>query len=176
MKDRKFIIGLLLAVFTLIDLVAVVGFQISRFSVQEGRMKKLRSDIENAQREWTLHESLLKEKSELETELASMQNRFLSKDDVSYLLSEVNRASKRHKIELLSTKLLQSETIGGSGGITFYYLPVIVSMDTDFHRFARFANYLELQAVPIRIKKIMMSGVAPRLQVDAEFIGVGREE
>jgi len=176
MNDKKVIIGIALAVAALLDLLVIVGLQISHFSVQEGQMKQLRTDIASAERESALRDPLLREKSQIEEELSVMQTRFLRKDDVSYLLAQVNQASKREKIELQSTRLLKQETVGGGSGITFYYLPVAVSMRTDYHRLGRFLNELERQAVPIRIKEMTLSGETPQIQIEAELIGVARGE
>ena len=177
MKKNKLAIifaGLALAI--LIDCFFVLPSQISNSrnitkELKEIRLKlsELDSDIENK-------DNFVAEKQAVEAKLADLQGRFLSRDDSTLIMSEINRLAKQANLEVLSFKPRTLEEISRRGNITFYYLPVNLDLKTGYHRIGEFLNKLEKLDFSLELRELKIKGEFPDTKVYLQICGVVREQ
>lgn len=176
MKNKKVIIGIILLVAIVVDIFFVFGFQVSRFANADKKIKDLNAKIATYDRDSAAKPNLLKSKEELETEIMLTESHFLDRQEVTYILSEINKAAKKTGIDIRNTRLEEVEDAGGSFGVNFFYLPVSISVSSNYHQLGLFLNHLENKDIPIRLKEVVIGGVAPNLNVNAVLVGVAREK
>lgn len=176
MRSKKSIIGIILLVVVLVDISFVFGFQISRFAKADKKIKELNEKIVAFERDLQAKPNLLASKENLESEIMLTESHFLAKEEVTYILSEINKVAKKTGIDIKNTRLEEQEDAGGSFGVSFFYLPVSVSVVASYHQFGSFLNELERKEIPIRLKEVVVSGFAPELQIKAVLVGVAKEK
>lgn len=176
MKNKKVIIGLVLLLAIVVDVFFVFGFQISRFANADKKVKELNEKINVYQRDSLAKSNLLQSKETLDTEIMLTESHFLAKEEVTYILSEINKAAKKTGIDIRNTRLEEIVDAGGSFGVNFFYLPVTISVSSSYHQLGLFLNSLEKKDIPIRLKEVVIGGIAPELNVNAVLVGVAREK
>lgn len=176
MKSKKVIIGIVLLVAILVDIFFVFGFQISRFAAADKKIKKIVEKTAAYERDSIAKPQLVKTKAEFENEIMLTESHFLSKEEVTYILSEINKAAKRTGIDIKNTRLEEIRDAGGSYGVKFFYLPVSLSVISGYHQLGIFLNELERKEIPIRLDEVVISGMAPKLNVNAVLVGVAKEK
>lgn len=176
MKSKKVIIGLVLLVVAIVDIFFVFGFQVSRFATSDKKIKELQTKIEAFDRDIIAKPQLMKTKETLETEIMLTESHFLNREEVTYILSEINKAAKALAIDIKNTRLEDIEDAGGSFGVKFFYLPVSIDLVAGYHQFGLFLNLLEHKDIPIRLKEVTVSGLAPELNINAVLVGVAKEK
>lgn len=174
MKNKKVIIGFILLLAIVVDLVFVFGFQASRMTGAEKTIKEMKSKIQSFDNEVVRKSDFLKNKAELENEIMLTETRFMGKDDVAYILSELNATAKKLNVEIKNIRLEKTVDAGGSHGVNFYYLPVSVRFTIGYHQLGSFFNILEKKEIPIRLKSAKISGQFPEMFVDAIVMGVAK--
>ena len=175
-KNKLAIIFVGLAVSIVIDCLFILPSQISNYRSIATQLKetgerlvKLDKDVQNKGK----YEA---EKQDVEARLADLQGRFLSKDDSTLIMSELNRLAKRANLEVTHFSPRALEEISKRGHINFYYLPVNLRIKTSYHRFGQFLNKLEKFDFSMELKRLTIKGDFPDIQVNLQICGVVREQ
>ena len=116
------------------------------------------------------------EKQAVEVKLADLQGRFLSKDDSTLIMSEINRLAKQANLEVTRFRPGKLQEISKHGYINFYYLPVDMTIKTSYHRMGQFLNKLEKLDFSMELRELNIKGDFPETVVNMQICGVVREQ
>lgn len=176
LKNNKVFIGIAFLIFVVFDVCFLFAFQVSYFSKADKKIKELKVRIDAYDQEAVHREKYLSQKEKLEREIFLTESRFLGKNDVAYVLSELNAMAGKFGAEIENIKLEDIEEAGNSYGIQFYNLPVNINMYMGYNNLGRFLSLLEQKDAPIIAHKITISGESPDTVVDAVLAGVAKED
>ena len=175
-KNKLAIIFGGLAIAILIDCFFVLPSQISNSRSITKQLKEVRSKLSDLDKDISNKGNFEAEKQAIEAKLADLQGRFLSRDDSTLIMSEINRLAKQANLEVLSFRPRALEEISKRGHITFYYLPVDLDLKTSYHRVGEFLNKLEALDFSLELRELNIKGEFPDTQVHIQICGVVREQ
>ncbi|MFC1514872.1 type 4a pilus biogenesis protein PilO [Candidatus Omnitrophota bacterium] len=175
-KNKTAIIFIGLAVAILIDCFFILPSQISNSRNIRVQLKEIREKLGALDKDIQNKGNYEAEKQAVEAKLADLQGRFLSKDDSTLIMSEINRLAKQANLEVIRFRPGKLEEISRRGHINFYYLPVDLRLKTSYHRMGAFLNKLEKLDFSLELKQLRIEGDFPDLQVSLQICGVVREQ
>jgi Tfp pilus assembly protein PilO len=175
-KNKLAIIFVGLAVSIVIDCLFILPSQISNSRNIATKLKETRERLFSLDEDVQNKEKYEAEKQDVETRLADLQGRFLSKDDSTLIMSELNRLAKQANLEVTHFSPRALQEISKRGHINFYYLPVNLQMKTSYHRFGQFLNRLEKLDFSMELRRLNIKGDFPDTQVSMQICGVVREQ
>ncbi|MBN2121419.1 MAG: type 4a pilus biogenesis protein PilO [Candidatus Omnitrophica bacterium] len=174
-KNKVTIIFAALTVFIFVDLIFFLPGQISNSRNIAKKLKEVKEKIESLDRDIANKNNFLNTKKSFEEKLLDIQSRFLSKDDSTLIMSEINNLAKKSNLEITNFRPRPLQEIVKHGHITFYYLPVDLKFETSFHRLGEFLNRLEKLDFSVELTELKMKGEYPDTSITMQICGVVRE-
>ena len=175
-KNKLAIIFVGLAVSIVIDSLFILPSQISNSRNIATKLKEVRARLEALDKDVLNKGKYESEKQDIEARLADLQGRFLSKDDSTLIMSEINRLAKQANLEVTHFSPRALQEISKRGYINFYYLPVNLQIKTSYHRFGQFLNKLEKLDFSMELRRLNIKGDFPDTEVNMQICGVVREQ
>jgi Tfp pilus assembly protein PilO len=175
-KNKLTIIVIGLAFSILVDFFFILPSQISNSRHIAKQLKETRAQLANLDKDIQNRANFQAEKQAVEAKLADLQGRFLSKDDSTLIMSEINRLAKQANLEVLSFRPQALQEISQRGHIKFHYLPVTLQIKTGYHRLGEFLNKLEKLDFSMELRELNIRGEFPDTTVTMQICGVVREQ
>ncbi len=173
MKGNKLVIlAVVLVIFILADCLFVLTAQVAQLHNANKKVSVMRKKLSKFEQDLKARPGLLKDKERFQNQLRDTQTRFLSKDDSSFLISEINRVAKEIGLRLNTISPQGLKDIGGKKQDDFYYIPISLTFATGYHSLGRFINRLEKLEFSLRFEDVKLSGNYPDMKVSMVVCGV----
>lgn len=174
MKRNRLVIIIsgIVSAFVILDLLFFLPFQIYKIRGASKNLAKLRKELQELDKDSLHKDSFVKEKAELSRRNREVQSKFISREDASLMISEINRVGKIMRISILDITPGKMEEAGKKGKKVFYYLPVFLHFRSGFHKLGRFINALENLDFYLVVKEISIKGEFPDTQIRMTLCGV----
>ncbi len=161
-----------MAVFVLFDLGFILPSQVSQLRNARKESAELRKKIESLEQDLSNKTQFVQKRDKLMNVAEESQARFVSENDASFIMAEINRIAKDLGINLVSIQPKSLRKKGSRGKTEFYYLPFIIQLNSKYHDLGRFLNSIEGLDFSLVLKEMIVTGTYPDNQVTLELCGV----
>jgi len=169
------IISGIVSAFVVLDLLLFLPFQVYKIRGASKDLTKLRRDLQELGKDSRHRGVFVKEKADFVHKNKNVRAKFISEEDASLMISEINRIGKAMRISILDITPGKMEEVGKKGKKEFYYLPVSLNFRSGFHKLGRFINALENLSFYIVVRDLSVKGEFPDTQVRMTVCGVIKE-
>lgn len=173
--NKKLILFIGLVLLVLIDLFVILPSQLSQSRNIYKDVVRIREELSMLDKDLKNKQKLVDEKEAVEIKLRNLQTKFLSKDDSTLIMSQINRISKKLNIDIKNIKPQGLREISREKDTIFSYLPFNVILDTTYHRFGQFLNKLEELDYFLIVKELKIKGEFPKTQINVVICGIVKE-
>jgi len=169
------IISGIVSIFVILDLLLFMPFQVYKIRGISKNLTKLRRELQALEKDSLHKDAFVKEKADLGRKNKKAQAKFISREDASLMISEINRVGKAMSISILDITPGKMEEADRKGKKKFYYLPVSLNFRSGFHKLGRFINALENLSFYMVVKDLSVRGEFPDTQISMTVCGVIKE-
>lgn len=169
--DKQTAVFLILAVVLFTELFIVFPWEIKKISDLTKRTTEAARRVISIENEWPRKGRYLKEKRELKEEIKRVEEKFISRQQESKILSFISVSSKDFKVKIqsLTPGELQEYTSTKFG--EFKYLPVAIKADSKFHDLVSFLNHLNDSRYFFEVKKLDILSKSPYNSIEMIICG-----
>lgn len=169
--DKQTAVFLILAVVLFTELFIVFPWEIKKISDLTKRTTEAARRVISIENEWPRKDRYLKEKRELKEEIKRVEEKFISRQQESKILSFISVSSKDFKVKIqsLTPGELQEYTSTKFG--EFKYLPVAIKADSKFHDLVSFLNHLNDSRYFFEVKKLDILSKSPYNSIEMIICG-----
>ncbi len=164
-----------------LSLVAVVEISVFTLEVKQlislnKETSDLKAKLKRTEEEWRRKEVYLARIETLKKEKMDSLAKSILAEEVPGLLSFISSESKNFNVEINSLKPGSLEKYASLGSFKFYYLPLNIEAQGNFHRVANFLNFLQQSRYFFEIRDLEISGAPPQGLVSLVICALVREE
>ena len=152
--DKRTIVFFILAVILFAELFVAFPWEIKKISDLMKQTNKIAQRVASIEHDWPRKSKYLEAKVELKAEVKRVQEKFISRDQESKILSFISASSKDFKVKIQSLTPGELEEYTSTKFGEFKYLPVAVKADSGFHDLVLFLNYLNDSQYFFEVKKL----------------------
>lgn len=173
MKNKKLIIiSAVLLIFILVDLFFVLPSQVSQLKQAYKKESEIREKLERFKKDLKNKGKYKKQKEKFEVKARTSQDKFVSENDSSFIIAEINKIAKDQGLKIISIQPKGLREKAERKGTKFYYLPFVVQLNAGFHDIGRFLAQIEKLDFSLVLKRLIMEGNFPQTKATVELCGV----
>ncbi|MFQ5680932.1 MAG: type 4a pilus biogenesis protein PilO [Candidatus Omnitrophota bacterium] len=154
LKDKKYARPLIIAAIVLVlDLVFVLGGQLSELGKMAPRINKLKQDFYAAQKNISARKNLQQEQESLSAGIIDKQHKIVSQKKIPLFLSKVSRIAQDAGVRLMqiTPASLAKKTADDKQGGKYFKLPITLNLKCGYHNLGMFMEGLQGAKEYIRI-------------------------
>ncbi|MDD5194630.1 MAG: type 4a pilus biogenesis protein PilO [Candidatus Omnitrophica bacterium] len=173
--NKELTIFATLVVIIIAELLFGLPMTIANISNLNGKIKKMRQELSTVQKEWPRKEEYLKRKEALETEIITLESKYIPAAQASSFLSFISSEAKNYNIEILTLRPGKPSNYAKSSLGQFNYLPIDIEAKGNFHNLALFLNALNSSKYFFEITNLNISYGYPYNSVGMTICGLEKE-
>lgn len=170
--DKQTIVFFILAVILFSELFIAFPWEIKKISDLTKQTIKVAHRVTSIENEWLRKDKYLKDKSELKEEIKRIQEKFISRQQESKMLSFISVSSKDFRVKIQSLTPGELEEYASTKFGEFKYLPIVIKADSKFHDLVLFLNHLSNSQYFFEVKKLDILSRSPYNSIEMIICGV----
>lgn len=174
MRKNNLLLGFL-GVLLLMEFFIIVPYQFSILVKTSRAIKSKENDLKNLERDINNKPQLLQQKDSMSKEIEALKKRFLSKGDLNLVISRIDAISRDMGLDIPVLKPQVLEELRKTPEGKFYSLPILLNLNSGYHKLAQFINKLENLDFYLGVKELVIKGEYPDTKVELLLWAVARE-
>ncbi|RKY38453.1 MAG: hypothetical protein DRP76_04450, partial [Candidatus Omnitrophota bacterium] len=150
-------------------------YQVRKFFRGCLRIRKIKKELSRYKEDIENKTSLFKEKEKLRREIMEEESRIASLNDTSALSAYISEEAKKTAVEILKITLQDEQLIKETPTANYFYLPLVIEAEADFHNLALFFNRLHKGMYLLETKEVIIQSRWPNHKIKMVVCGIVKE-
>ncbi|MCD6539817.1 MAG: type 4a pilus biogenesis protein PilO [Candidatus Omnitrophica bacterium] len=177
MKKNKLILilGALVIILLGADVFVFLPSQFSILGKISKEIKEKRGALKNLEIDLKNKSNLLRKKESMDRNIEEFKKKFLFRGDVNLVMAKIDEISREMGLDISLLRPQSLKEIKKTPKGRFCSLPIVLSLNTGYHKLAQFLNKLEKLDFYLEVKKLEIKGDFPDTKVEMLLWGIVRE-